>query len=235
MKVISLLPFALALLASGTATAASLMVRPTTVVLEGSAAAATFTVSNSGDAPITAQIRVFGWDQNANEDSLTPTQALVASPPMTTIPPGQSQTVRLVRIDRALPTREEHYRLLVDEIVDAAADASSGVAIQLRYSVPVFVMPNARDVANMTMTANVLTDALQLEAQNMGGSHAQISNISLAYSDGSSVVVEAGLVGYVLPSKSRQWRFEVPATTLAKGNPQSVRAVVNGEELLISL
>ncbi len=235
MRVVSLLPIAIALLASGTASAASLMVRPTTVVLEGRAAAATLTVSNNGEAPITAQIRVFGWDQNANEDSLAPTTALVASPPMTTIPPGQSQTVRLVRVDRGQPTREEHYRLLVDEITDAAAAAGSGVAIQLRYSVPVFVMPNARDVANMTMTANVITDALQLEAQNTGGSHAQISNISLGYGDGSSVVVEAGLVGYVLPSKSRQWRFEVPATALAKGNPQSVRAVVNGEELLISL
>ena len=106
MRVVSLLPIAIALLASGTATAASLMVRPTTVVLEGSAAAATLTVSNNGEAPITAQIRVFGWDQNANEDSLAPTTALVASPPMTTIPPGQSQTVRLVRVDRGKPTRE---------------------------------------------------------------------------------------------------------------------------------
>ena len=235
MRVLSFLPIAIALLAGGTASAASLMVRPTTVVLEGRTSAATFTVSNNGNAPITAQIRVFGWDQNANEDSLAPTTALVASPPMTTIPPGQSQTVRLVRVDRGQPTREEHYRLLVDEITDAAADASSGVAIQLRYSVPVFVMPNARDVANMTMTANVVTDALQLEAQNTGGSHAQISNISLGYGDGSSVVVEAGLVGYVLPSKSRQWRFTVPLTALAKGNPQSMRAVVNGEELLIRL
>lgn len=235
MRVVSLLPIALALLASGTATAASLMVRPTTIVLEGGAAAATLTVSNNGDAPITAQIRVFGWDQNTNEDSLAPTMALVASPPMTTIPPGQSQTVRLVRVDRGKPTREEHYRLLVDEITDAAANASSGVAIQLRYSVPVFVMPNARDVANMTMTANVVTDSLQLDAQNTGASHAQISNISLGYGDGSSVVVEAGLVGYVLPSKSRQWRFTVPSTALAKGIPQSVRAVVNGEELLIRL
>ena len=102
-------------------------------------------------------------------------------------------------------------------------------------SVPVFVMPNARDVANLKMTANVVTDAVQLEVQNTGGSHAQISNISLGYGDGSSVVVEAGLVGYVLPSKSRQWRFTVPSAALAKGNPQQVRAVVNGEELLIRL
>jgi fimbrial chaperone protein len=226
---------ALGLLASGTATAASLLVRPTTVVLSGRDSAATLTVSNGGDQPITAQIRVFGWEQNANEDSLTPTTALVASPPMTVIPPGQSQTVRLVRVDRARATTEEHYRLLVDEITDRAADAASGVALQLRYSVPVFVRPNARDVANVTLTAEVASDALQIDAANSGRSHAQISNVSLAYADGSSVVVGAGLVGYVLPSKSRQWTIALPPEALAQRNPQTVRAIVNGEELLLRL
>jgi P pilus assembly chaperone PapD len=62
MKVVSLLSIAFALLASGTATAASLMVRPTTVVLEGSTAAATLTVSNNGDGDHGTDSRL-RWDK----------------------------------------------------------------------------------------------------------------------------------------------------------------------------
>jgi fimbrial chaperone protein len=233
------LPAALALLlVSGTSTAASLFVRPTMVVIERGESAASVTVTNSGDTPITAQVRVFAWDQSGNADQLTSTEALVASPPMTTIPAGQSQTVRLVRTAAAPAAREESYRLLVDEIPDRAASAPAGngsVVIQLRYSVPVFVMSRGNQSAQLAVNATWAADALQIDAMNRGQAHAQISNVSLRYDDGSSVVVGDGLVGYVLPEKNRQWRLDVPGDSAARGKPQSVRALVNGQEMVVKL
>ncbi|HKE95908.1 MAG TPA: molecular chaperone [Povalibacter sp.] len=227
----------LALLLSTAVGATSLFVRPTTVILSGGQSAAAVTVTNSGDTPVTAQLRVFTWDQNENEDKLDPTTALAASPPMMTIPAGQSQTIRLVRTEKTPAKREESYRLLVDEIVDRAAVTGTGVAIQLRYSVPVFVMPRSDAAAKLSFKAAVDNGTLVIDAVNRGQSHAQIANVSLKYADGSSQLVGSGLVGYVLPDRNRQWKLQLPpgVAATAQGQPQRVRAMVNGQELLVAL
>ncbi|MBB6096290.1 fimbrial chaperone protein [Povalibacter uvarum] len=223
-------------LAVESASAASLFVRPTTVILAQGNSAAIVTLTNSGTAPVTAQLRTFAWDQSGNEDQLTATTAIVASPPMMTIAAGQSQTVRLVRVAKSRASREESYRLLVDEIPDrAAGDAGSNVQIQLRYSVPVFVIPNPKSLAKLSVTAEVSDTVLVFDAVNSGKSHAQISNVVLGYADGSSHVVGQGLVGYVLPDKNRQWKLALPEDLAARGKPQQVRATVNGKEMAVTL
>jgi fimbrial chaperone protein len=226
----------LACLASATSIAASLFVKPTTVTIARGENAASVTITNSGSTPITAQVRVFAWDQSSNEDQLTPTDALAASPPMAMIPAGQSQTVRLVRAAGGSAAREESYRLMVDEIPDRSAAAAGGnVTIQLRYSVPVFVMAGNNPSARLAVNAAWAADSVRIEAENRGQAHAQISNVSLQYGDGSSVVVGEGLVGYVLPAKSRQWWLALPDGSAARGKPEAVRAMVNGQEMLVRL
>ena len=235
MKTFVYLTAALAAFAVGSADAASLFVKPTTVICGRRMSAASVTPTNSGDAAVTAQLRLFAWDQTANEDKLTPTSAIAASPPMMTIKAGQSQTIRLVRTAPSAAAKEESYRLLVDEITDRKADPGAGVVIQLRYSVPIFVMPQPRDAANVTFKAEVDGDGLVLDATNVGKAHAQISNVSLSYADGSTQLVGAGLLGYVLPDKNRQWKLTLPAGSPGQRKPASVRAEVNGQELLVKL
>jgi len=235
MTILRLTAVGLALLISSAAGAASLFVKPTTVILARGDAAASVTLTNSGDVPVTAQVRVFGWEQSANEDRLTATSALAASPPMMTIPAGQSQTIRLVRTQQAAAVNEESYRILVDEINDRTAAAGAGVQMQLRYSVPVFVMPKPNEPAQVAFTASLVADGLVIQAANQGKSHAQISNVSLRYADGSARVVNGGLVGYVLPAKARQWRLDLPTGVSAQTKAESVRALVNGQELIVKL
>lgn len=236
MKACVFLSGVMAALIGTSAVAASLFVRPTTVVLSGGQSAASITVTNSGNEPVTAQLRVFAWDQKDNEDKLDPTSALVASPPMMSIPPGQSQTIRLVRTGKTKPAREETYRLIVDEITDRTATAAAGVAIQLRYSVPVFVLPRADSPARLSVTAGVDGNELVIDAVNRGKAHAQISNVSLGYADGSSQLIGSGLVGYVLPDRNRQWKLPLPAAASAvQGPPRQVRAMVNGQEMQVAL
>ncbi|MFC3551256.1 molecular chaperone [Lysobacter cavernae] len=222
----------LALLVAGTAHAASIVVRPTMLILPAGESTAAITVTNNGSQPVNAQVRVFGWDQAQNEDQLQPTQALAASPPMTAILPGQSQTVRLVRVDKTPATREESYRLLVDEITDRASTQHTGVAIQLRYSVPVFVVPDTRATATLAVKAELDGGQVLIDARNSGQSHARISNVALQYADGTSQVIGEGLVGYVLPGKDRQWRLPLPAH---KAPPRQVKAEVNEQALLVDL
>lgn len=226
----------LLLLAAGATNAGSLLVRPTTVMLGPGESAATVTVTNSGSAPLTAQLRIFGWDQQQNEDKLDPTAAVVASPPMLNIPAGKSQTIRLVRVQTGAASAQENYRLIVDEIPDrSTADAGTSVRVQLRYSVPVFVMAKANQTANATVKASVSGNSLVLDVANRGKAHAQISNVQLSYADGSSTLVGAGLVGYVLPNKQRQWKLDLPPGPTAGVSPTRVRTQINGKELLVAL
>jgi fimbrial chaperone protein len=221
--------------ASVSASAASLMVRPTTIILAKGESASTLTVTNSGAQPVTAQLRIYGWTQDQNQDRLEQSASVVASPPMVTVPAGQSQTVRLVRVISTPARAEESYRLIVDEIVDRKAqEAAPGVAIALRYSVPVFVMPNPGEPARATVKASLAADSLVLDVANRGKSHAQISNVTLGYADGTSQVLNGGLVGYVLPDEQRQWKLQLPSAHAATA-PKRVRALVNGKELLVAL
>ena len=216
--------------------AASLLLRPTTLVLSGKESAATITLTNSGEQPVTAQLRLYSWDQKDNDDLLVETSTLVASPPMTSILPGKSQTVRVVRVGATPAAAQESYRLIVDEIVDRSLqNADSGVVMQLRYSVPIFVVPKSGTKASATVNASVTGDTLSFDVTNRGSTHALISNIRVAYSDGSSRTVNAGLVGYVLPDKQRQWVLKVPAGQNAGSTARQVRAVINGKELAVAL
>src|SRR6478735_5398172 len=222
------------LLVAVQADAASLFVRPTTVVFAPGSSAATVTVTNSGDAPVTAQLRMFSWTQSDNADKLDPTQAIAASPPMTSIPPGQSQTIRLVRTVKAPVLKEESYRLYVDEILDRKASASaSAIQIQLRYSVPVFLLVNGNDLAKLSAVASFTNGSIAFEATNTGKAHAQISKVEAVYANGSSRSLVAGLLGYVLPEKSRHWAWVLPPGT--SGAPNKIRLLVNGQELLLDL
>ena len=215
--------------------AASLLVRPTTVILSRGESSGTLTVTNNGQEPVTAQLRLYTWTQDQNEDRLEQSAGVVASPPMVTVAAGDSQTVRLVRVVSTPAKTEESYRLIVDEIVDRkAARTTAGVAVALRYSVPVFVMPNPAEPARTTVKATMAADKLVLDVANHGKAHAQISNVTLNYADGTSHVVNGGLVGYVLPDEQRQWKLDLPPDRAAAA-PKRVRALVNGKELLVAL
>jgi len=62
--------------------AASLQVSPTQFELRPEQKAEALWISNSGTETVQVQVRVFQWQQADGRDQLTPTQALLPSPPM---------------------------------------------------------------------------------------------------------------------------------------------------------
>ena len=73
------------LLTMAYANAATIHVKPTMTLIPPGQSAAVITLTNQGDTPLNAQVRLFGWDQVRGEDALSPTNRLVASPPMLTL------------------------------------------------------------------------------------------------------------------------------------------------------
>ncbi|WP_321954745.1 fimbrial biogenesis chaperone [Paraburkholderia bannensis] len=119
--------------------AASLEITPVTVELEASQNGQVFTLHNNGTEALSAQIRVYSWNQEDGDDQLTLTRDLIASPPIAQVAAGGEQIVRLVRAHPGGPAQEMAYRLFIDELPPPNAAPSTGIQFRFRYSVPVFL------------------------------------------------------------------------------------------------
>ncbi|QSN64858.1 MULTISPECIES: molecular chaperone [unclassified Caballeronia] len=209
------------------AQAASLQISPVSIALDATEAGKVLNLRNDSDVAIHAQVRAFDWDQADEEDRLSPTRDLLASPPIAEIPAGGQQVIRVIRADRAAPERERSYRLLIDELPPEGSSGRNGVQFRFRYSVPLFVAP-AGEATPPDLHWSIVEKSGQpfLRVSNTGQTHARLSAVSLTVS-GASVPVAAGLLGYVLPGRTRSW----PLTSVAgqlHGRSGDVTATVNG-------
>lgn len=217
--------------AGGQASAASLQVSPIHVEVAAPGAAAAITIRNSGPKAINAQIRVFKWEQREGRDELIPTVDVVASPPATALLPNQDYTIRIVRQAKAPVVREESYRLLVDELPDAAAVPGATVKFVLRHSIPVFFSAPGRADHQLSWVVESRGGSLRVAARNNGERRARIASLRIMSQSGQTVVSRDGLVGYVLGRSVAVW--SAPAKTVpagstvlitAQGDDRSIRA-----------
>ncbi|VVE20791.1 MULTISPECIES: molecular chaperone [Pandoraea] len=209
------------------ASAATLQISPVNVEFAAKQNAAGLTLSNPGDMPVYGQIRIYTWTQEDGEDKLTPTDALAASPPILRIDGGGSQIVRLVRMTNAPPAVEQSYRMLVDELPEPGQPAQSGISIRMRYSIPVFVVPaTATQKPDLHFTFRRIGGEWQLEAENRGGSRAQIGATRFIDAAGKAVPVTNGLLGYALAGQRRLFKVTWPAGK-PPASPLAIDAAIN--------
>jgi fimbrial chaperone protein len=218
------------------AQATSLQISPVTVTMHANENASGITLFNPGNVSLYGQIRVFRWDQTENADTLTPTQDLVASPPLLRIPAQTEQLVRLVHIAKTPGAVEQSYRMLIDELPTPDETGQSGVKIRLRYSVPIFILP-ATSAGKPSLIWHLLQDrkAWYLKIDNTGAQHAQISAISISNAEHKEYEISQGLLGYVLAGHQRRWKIHVPVgarltgklTLQATVNTQPIHTVLN--------
>ena len=202
----------------GPAGAANLQISPVTINMRAEQTSAGITLQNLGDAPLFGQVRVFLWDQANGEEAMSPTQELVASPPIVEIAANGRQTIRLVHTQAASAQQERTYRVLIDEVGRDDDPARSGVDIRLRYSVPVFVLPSGAPGKEVLDWQVYRKDGeWMLRVQNTGNFHAQIGSLTLTNQAGKSFVISNGLFGYVLAGRMRVWRLPVPRDAALEG------------------
>ncbi|MBD9367573.1 molecular chaperone [Xanthomonas sp. XNM01] len=213
-------------LASGAAMTASLQVAPTTLELQAGQDAEALWLSNSGTDPVQVQVRLFRWTQVDGRDELQPTQDLLISPPMQQLGAGQRQLVRIMRAGAGAPPTQQYYRVIVDEVPAFDPDRS-GMQFVLRYSVPVFVLPEGPAGQPDLQWRLVPGDDgnAQIEVSNAGDGHAQIADLAQGDPE-RPLIVRAGLVGYVLPGMTMRWPLEHPASRFQDGR---FSARINGE------
>lgn len=184
-------------------------------------------LENNGSEPLTLQIRVLAWMQENQKERYADQDNVVASPPFVTVASGTRQMVRLIRTTPSIPGKELAYRVIVDEVPSAEAkdNAQSGLRVQMRYLLPLFVQGEGlwtaqredkdRDpdtAAKPALSWSVVTkDGKQwLSVYNQGQVHARMSNVfwGKSASDPSAISLAKGALGYVLPGK--EMLFPIP-------------------------
>lgn len=222
----------LALCAS--ANAASLQVSPTSVTLQARQNADGLTLINTGTKPLHAQVRVFRWIQQGDEEKLEPTRDLVISPPMLALAAGAQQLVRVIRLGPPPADAETSYRLIVDELPVETGETKSGLRFVLQYSVPVFLMPQGDAMIAPALRTRLVRDGDRsfIEIGNSGKQHAQVAELGYLAADGKRHAIAAGLSGYVLPGTTRRWPLPATVTVSASG---TFKARINGEPVEQSL
>jgi fimbrial chaperone protein len=203
-------------LIAGRTDAASLEISPVLVILSPGQTAAAIEVQNRGDAPAAVQARAFAWTQSGDEDPLTATQDIILSPPIFTVPPGSSQTMRLL-IRSPHTEGERNFRLLLDEVPPANAGKKE-IVIALRVSLPVIIAAAAPALPKLQWRGERDSSSrIRLTATNTGQAYDSISAIDVTLADGSHPkVIPGGKNAYILPGAERHWTVQgsAPAGSL---------------------
>jgi len=220
---------ALAAVVHASAFASGLQVAPTSLTLQAAQNADGLWLSNTGDAPIAAQVRVFRWTQENGEDKEVPSRELLVSPPMIELAVNDRQLVRVIRTAPAPTDAEAAYRVVIDELPLPNAGPSKGVQFVLRYSVPVFMAAGSADAAagpQLAWKVRREGDRSILEVTNSGRLHAQLADLQFSDSRGRRTQVHQGLLGYVLPGANMRWQLKAPPATFSGGG--TLETLING-------
>lgn len=214
----------------------AVLIWPVDPVISAEERATALWLENPGDAPITLQVRVYGWAQQDGKNVYAAQNEVLGTPPILSIEPGQRQLVRLTRLGPPPALAEKPYRIVVDQIPTPSENRSEGAAVtfRMRYSLPLFSYAKADQSAAKTgkdrgktpappplLAWRAGTDAQGrfLEIRNRGAGHARLTEVAFAAAKGAKAgtsKVSEGLLGYVLPGATMRW--PLPAQTDTGGD-----------------
>ncbi len=199
------LALAAAFAAASARAAATLEVAPVLIDVAAPAAAGAVNVKNDDARPMTVQVRLFKWSQARGEESYSATGAVVASPPIATIPPGASLTIRVIRAATIPVTTEESYRLVLDQLPQADRNGRARVSMLLRQVLPVFFSPPDRSPPQVAWRLGRSEKGWELWARNSGDQRLRVAHVTLSAPGVPPIRLGGGLLGYVLGHSDMSW------------------------------
>lgn len=222
----------------------AILIWPVGPVIEADERAAALWLENPGQTPITLQVRIYAWAQADGKNVYAAQDAILGTPPIVTIAPGEKQLVRLTRTLPTTAATEAAYRVVVDEIPVAkpAGEAGAAVSFRMRYSIPLFAYgaglaspdaeakkkPAQRDAGRapaLDWRIGGTGNDRYLEIRNRGPIHARLTDVVYAADDrqGQADTSPAkGLFGYVLAGQVMRWPLALGSAVTG------VRAAING-------
>jgi fimbrial chaperone protein len=208
-------------------------VSPIRIELDRTTKSALVTVTNDDSKPIAFQARALEWTQDENgADRYTETTDLVYFPQQFKIAPNEN---RVVRLGYKVPASqaEKTYRLFIEELADAArAPSQTGIAVTLRFGVPVFsrpANPGSSGDARMAVSAGIVRTVLK----NTGNVHFRLASVRLiGLGAGGDTLFDQTLDGwYLLAGAQRPYSFTLPPEVCPK--LRTLRLEAPAEKLLL--
>ena len=185
--------------------AAALEVSPVLLDVLAPGATGTVNLKNDDARPTTLQVRLFHWVQAGGQERYEPTQDVVASPPIATVQPGATLTVRVIRAAETPVKGEESYRLVVDQLPEADRSGRAKVSMLLRQVLPVFFAEPDRSAPQITWSLARGAKGYELRAHNEGDQRLRVARVTLSGAGGGTVTLGGGLLGYVLGHADMSW------------------------------
>ncbi|WP_241626930.1 fimbrial biogenesis chaperone [Rosenbergiella epipactidis] len=231
-----------------------LLVWPILQVIEADQQGSALWLENRGNSEVHLQARILSWQQRNAEDHYADQSDVVASPPFVVIPPKQKQLIRLIRTAPAPAVGENAYRIILDQLPPTDGDTakeSAGLHLQMRYVLPLFTYAQGiwtkprtdkpRDSASATvpnLTWRITTRQGQryLAIRNSGIVHSRLTQVFFATKpilDNSAVVVNKGLLGYVLAGQSMDFPL-TPSSAAIAGDHLYAKLDDNGPIITVS-
>lgn len=215
--------FASAATASYAFASASLQVSPVLLDTPAPGAVATVNVGNQDTEPTEIQVRLFRWRQADGEEKLEETRDVVASPPIASISPGGSLTVRVICTAQTPVEPEEAYRLVIDQLPRADRAGHTLVSMLLRQVLPVFFGRPDRNPPAVTWSLAHGPHGFVLRAHNAGERRLRIAKVTIAAGSGRPIVMGGGLLGYVLGQSDMSWTLPTHGASFSPGARVTIR------------
>jgi fimbrial chaperone protein len=195
------------------AMASTFQISPIRITLSGKTPVAVLTVRNDSAKSSVMQLKVLSWSQAGNDDTYIPTDEVLATPPIFTVPPGGTQIIRVGLRRKADARRELAYRLFLQEVpvTDVAAQVSE-VKVALRFGIPIFVSPLNNKTPKPLLDWRVMMGSpktLRSEAANHGDAHVQVFGVALNSAAGGPMLAEYRGMHYLLPKQARNWLIPI--------------------------
>lgn len=222
-----------ALMLASPAPAATFGLSPMRVDLAPSAPTAVLNVNNSGERPVTIQVRSYTWAQPNGIDVYEETRGFIISPPIFTISPGDTQLVRVALRAPAAADVEQAYRLVVAEIPQAE-EVVTGEAvfrIAIHMNIPMFVAPSSATVAPAAVfVAEANAEGARLRIDNNGSGNLRLAEFTVEQEGARLADLEVFVV------LARATRFiDLSKQLLQPGKPLRIRAQSNGGPVDLSV
>lgn len=198
---------------------AGLAISPLRIEIDDAARGATVMLTNTSTRPLPVQSRLFAWSQADGEDVYAASSDLTISPSIASIPPGETQIVRVLRSGPASPG-EKRYRLIVDQLPDPSAARAGAAEARIRFAVPMFLDRSKTAPAQFDWRIG----ANGIELANTGGATARIMQLEVKTASGASVPLERNTLRYVLGNSTIAWPMENACSL----GPVSVTASIDG-------
>jgi len=200
------------------ATASTFNISPIRAQLTAGHRTEALTLINADDSPVVVQVRVVSWSQKSGAEQLEDTRELLVTPPVLQIPANGQQIVRVALRRDPDPAQELTYRVIFEEVPQAAPKDFTGLRVALHLSIPVFVAPaHGKASPQLAWESRWLANGqLEVAATNNGSGHLQITDFEAQF-PGSLMPLRGVTSKYVLPGSRMSWTLTPPADATRQG------------------